>query len=182
MKNRKMISTFSYDGATYVHQGWVGTDHTTLYANDENDEECRSGGLDQCSDLRDDYAYPMTRIFDITSLENIGVPREFVNMNVHSSIDHNMYVQGDYLYSANYEAGARIYKILEDKSLEEVAYFDVSNDCEDIVNCDDPYGGVWTHIPFKSSTTTIASNGFYGLHIFKTRLPFDPVSLDSLFE
>jgi len=182
MKNRKMISTFSYDGATYVHQGWVSTDHTTLYANDENDEECRSGELDQCRDLEDDYAYPMTRIFDITSLENIGTPREFVNTNVHSSIDHNMYVQGDYLYSANYEAGARIYKILEDKSLDEVAYFDVSNDCEDIVNCEDPYGGVWTHIPFKSSTTTIASNGFYGLHILKTRLPFEPVSLDSLFD
>jgi len=182
MKNRKMISTFSYDGATYVHQGWVSTDHTTLYANDENDEECRSGELDQCRDLEDDYAYPMTRIFDISSLENIGTPREFVNTNVHSSIDHNMYVQGDYLYSANYEAGARIYKILEDKSLEEVAYFDVSNDCEDILNCEDPYGGVWTHYPFKRSTTTIASNGFYGLHILKTRLPFEPVSLDSLFD
>jgi len=36
--NREMITTFTYPGATYVHQGWVSTDRTTLYANDEVDE------------------------------------------------------------------------------------------------------------------------------------------------
>ena len=169
MTNREMINVFSYDGATYVHQGWVSEDFTTLYANDENDEECRSGELDHCRDLNDPSAFPITRIFDISSLENIGEPRQFINSNAHSSIDHNMYVKGDYIYSANYEAGARVYKILEDKSLEEVAYFDVSNDCDDIKSCADPFGGVWTHFPFSDSTT-IASNGFYGLHVFQTRL------------
>ena len=45
MTNCEMINTFAYPGATYVHQGWVSTDFTTLYANDEGDEECRSGLL-----------------------------------------------------------------------------------------------------------------------------------------
>jgi len=170
MSNREMINTFTYPGATYVHQGWVSTDFATLYANDENDEECRSGQLDHCSGLNDPKALPITRIFDITDLKNIEAPREFINNKAHPSIDHNMYVRGDYIYSANYEAGARVYKIQEDKSLVEVAYFDVSNDCDNIIDCADPYGGVWTHYPYSDMSTTIASNGYYGLHIFRVRL------------
>jgi hypothetical protein len=54
-----------------------------------------------------------------------------------------MYVKGDYIYSANYEAGSRIYKIKSDySSLEEVAYFDISTVC----------------------------NGFEGFYIFKPTL------------
>ena len=169
MRNRKMISKFTYNGATYVHQGWVSEDFTTLYANDEADEECRSGQMEHCSDLDDKAALPIIRIFDITSLENVGEAREYINTNQHASVDHNMYVKGDYIYSANYEAGARVYKIQEDKSLKEVAYYDLSNDCEDIINCNDPFGGAWTHFPYSDSTT-ITSNGFYGLHVFHTRL------------
>lgn len=170
MTNREMINTFTYPGATYVHQGWVSDDFTTLYANDEVDEECQSGLLSDCSDLDDQSAFPNTRIFDISSLKNIGEPREFINKKAHPSIDHNMYVKGDYIYSANYEAGARVYKILEDKSLTEVAYFDLSNDCVDIINCADPYAGTWTHFPYSDASTTIASNGFYGLYVFHVRL------------
>jgi len=176
MTNREMINTFTYPGATYVHQGWVSTDHATLYANDENDEECQSGLLDHCSGLNDQSASPNTRIFDMSDLKNISEAREFINTKAHPSIDHNMYVKGDYIYSANYEAGARVYKILEDKSLTEVAYFDVSKDCDDIINCNDPYGGVWTHFPYSNSPISIASNGFYGLHVFHVRL------YDTLFD
>lgn len=171
MMNRELISTFTYPGATYVHQGWVSTDFTTLYVNDEMDEECRSGLLLQCRGLRGGPdAYPITRIFNITSLENVGEPREFVNTKSHPSIDHNLYVKDNYIYSANYEAGARVYKIEEDKSLREVAHFDVSNDCNDIVNCNDPFGGTWTHYPYSDPSTTIASNGYYGLSVFRVRL------------
>jgi len=170
MSSGQQISSFTYPGATYVHQGWVSDDFTTLYVNDEADEECQSGSLWWCSDLGDSPAYPTIRIFDITSLENIGEAREFVNTKVHPSIDHNMYVKDGHIYSANYEAGARVYRIEDDKSLTEVAYFDVSKQCNDIINCADPFGGVWTHFPYAGSSTSIASNGFYGLHVFHVRL------------
>ena len=70
----------------------------------------------------------------------------------------------------HYHYNQQVYKILEDKSLTEIAYFDVSNDCDDIINCADPFGGVWTHYPYSDLTTTIASNGFYGLHVFRVRI------------
>jgi len=171
MMNRELISTFTYEGATYVHQGWVSADFTTLYANDEMDEECLSGTIPHCRNLSGSPdAYPNTRIFDITSLENVGKAREFINTRPHPSIDHNLYVKDSYVYSANYEAGARVYKIENDYSLTDVAYFDVSNDCDDIVNCDDPYGGTWTHYPYSDPSITIASNGYYGLSVFHVRL------------
>ena len=86
----------------------MSTDHTTLYTNDEVDNMCQSGLLDFCSDLNE-VAFPNTRIFDISSLEDIWEAREFVNTNAHPSVDHNLYVRGEhiYSYSANYEDSGR---------------------------------------------------------------------------
>ena len=84
----------------------MSEDHSTLYVNDEIDELCQSGLVEVlCSDLNN-VAFPNTRIFDISSLNNIEEPREFINMKAHPSIDHNIYVEDDYAYSANYQAGA----------------------------------------------------------------------------
>ena len=44
------------------------------------------------------------------------------------AIDHNLYVRGDLVYQANYEAGLRILRIHTEENnydLEELAYFDV---------------------------------------------------------
>lgn len=93
----------------------------------------------------------------------------FDNTHVHPSIDHNLYVKGDYIYSANYEAGSRIYKILPNRILEEVAYVDITNVCADINSCADPYGGSWTHYPYFESGVTIGGDGFVGLFVFQPR-------------
>jgi len=63
-----------------------------------------------------------------------------------------------------------MYEIQEDKSLEEVAFFNMTNDCDDIINCVDPFAGTWTHYPFSDPSTTIAGNGYYGLSVFNVRL------------
>lgn len=170
MDNQRMLSTFSYTNATYVHQGWVSTDHTALYVNDEMDEECQSGILEVCSSLNNPHVSPTTRIYDISSLEDIEEPREFVNTKAHPSIDHNLYVKGNHIYSANYEAGARVYEIQEDMGLKEVAHYDMTNDCDNIIHCADPFAGTWTHYPYSDLSTTIAGNGFYGLSVFHVRL------------
>lgn len=150
-----------------VHQGWVTEDFKTLYANDEQDEECQSGFLEQCEGL-DQPGHPNTYAFDITDLEVPKFINVFKNTNAHPSIDHNLYAIGKRIYSANYEAGAWVYAIQESRELKDLAFFDISNECDDIVNCADPFGGTWTHFPF-SSTLSMASNGYFGLHLFQIR-------------
>lgn len=145
-----------------VHQGWFSEDHTTLYGNDELDEEEDTTGNGQI---------PRTRIFDLTDLDNPDPPLVlFDNLNAHPSIDHNMYVKGNFAYSANYEAGSRIYKILPDKTLEEAAFFDISTVCDDIDNCADPFGGSWTHYPYYESGNSIGCSGYEGFYVFQPRL------------
>lgn len=156
------ISKFEWADAAYVHQGWFSEDHTTLYGNDE---------LDELFDTTENGQFPRTRVIDLTDLDNPSPPIAlFDNTAVHPSIDHNLYVTGDYIYSANYEAGSRIYKIQEDKSLEEVAFFDISNACDDVDNCVDPFGGSWTHFPYFASGFSIGCSGYEGFYIFNPRV------------
>lgn len=136
--------------------------YTTLYGNDELDELFDTTGIGQ---------FPRTRVIDLTKLDNPDPPiTYFDNEIVHPSIDHNLYEKDGFLFSANYEAGSRVYKIMPDKSLEEVAYFDISNVCDDIENCGDPFGGSWTHFPYFDSGYTIGCNGFEGFYVFNPRL------------
>ena len=76
----QVISQFSYPGATYVHQGGVSEDFSTLYANDEGDEERIAASRGRRRNNSEE-AYPNTRIFNISSLEDAGVvpPRKFIN-------------------------------------------------------------------------------------------------------
>ena len=74
-----------------MHQGWVSDDFTTIYANDEFDEECQSGLLEDYAPLcHENYpngiAHTNTYIFDITSLEDVGPPRIFTNTNAHPAV------------------------------------------------------------------------------------------------
>jgi len=100
MDKKKFISIFGYPNAAYVHQGWVSEDQSTLYVDDEADEECRSGLFGgvapECNEVYGEggIAFTNTYIFDISDLENVGNPRIFVNTNAHPAVDHNLYVQG----------------------------------------------------------------------------------------
>jgi hypothetical protein len=42
----EIINSFTYKESAYVHQGWFSEDHTTLYADDELDEEGLTTGTD----------------------------------------------------------------------------------------------------------------------------------------
>jgi len=135
MDTFEFINIFGYHAATYVR--WVSDDFTTIYASDEFDEECQSGLLEDYVPLcHENYpngiAHTNTYIFDITSLEDVGPPRIFTNTNAHPAVDHNMYVHDNHIYSASYNAGARIFEIQEDMFLDEIAHFDMNTDCDDI--------------------------------------------------
>ena len=145
-----------------VHQGWFSEDFSVLYGNDE---------LDELEDTLGNGQYPRTRIIDMSDLDDPSPAIiDFDNTGPHPSIDHNLYVKDKYIYSANYEAGSRIYEIVGKYALEEVAYFDISDVCDDIENCVDPFGGSWTHFPYFDSGNTIGCNGFEGFYVFKPKL------------
>jgi choice-of-anchor B domain-containing protein len=136
------ISRFTYETAAYVHQGWFSEDHTVFYADDELDELFET--------TEDDFS--RCYIFDVTDLENPRVPPTvFVSPTDHPSIDHNLYVKDGYIYQAAYTSGARIRKIVNSTTIEEVAYFDGELNCECVAEPDctcDYFAGTWTYFPY----------------------------------
>jgi choice-of-anchor B domain-containing protein len=142
LDKRKEISRFTYDTAAYVHQGWFSEDHTVFYADDELDELFET--------TEDDFS--RCYIFDVTDLENpVEPPAVFVSPTDHPSIDHNLYVKDGYIYQAAYTSGARIRKIVDSTTIEEVAYFDGELTCECVAEPDctcDFFAGTWTYFPY----------------------------------
>jgi choice-of-anchor B domain-containing protein len=129
------LSSNSYSGAGYTHQGWVTADHRYFLLDDELDEENFGGNT-------------RTYIWNITDLD---VP---VLVGTHfgstPAIDHQQFIHGNFAYQSNYRAGLRI---LETKditntpaTLTEVGFFDVYPP-ENITD----YGGTWANYPFFHS-------------------------------
>merc|ERR1712228_699057 len=87
--NPVMLSRLTYSGSRYTHQGWI-TD------NDELDE---SGGT---------VSSQTTYVIDVKDLENPSLTRWASGLN---TIDHNLYIRGDYAYEANYKSGIRILSV-----------------------------------------------------------------------
>lgn len=127
-----------YPNGRYSHQGWLTDDHRFFFLNDELDSN-------------------WTHRFDVSDLDNpqyLGVVPALEN-----SIDHNLYVKGEYLYAANYTSGLQVSRIdLQNGNLERVAWIDtypVSNGMF--------YDGAWSVYPFFDSGTLIVSDMSNGL-------------------
>mmetsp|Transcript_6219 Transcript_6219/g.18843 ORF Transcript_6219/g.18843 Transcript_6219/m.18843 type:complete len:504 (-) Transcript_6219:360-1871(-) len=164
-----IISNWTYDGAGYVHQGWFSDDHATLYGDDEYDEVLRSF---------DEEGFSRCFIFDVTDLDNPSYVTAYVTPSAHPSIDHNLYVNGDYIYQAAYTSGARVRKIVDAGTIEEVAFVDLETSCECVIT--DPYDaevcgcdsflGVWTYFPYFASGVSIAGGAVEGLFVLNATL------------
>ena len=69
--------------------------------------------------------------------------------------DHNLYIKGNRMYQANYNAGLRILDISDPTNPREVGYLDTAPG-EDNPNMD----GAWSNYPyFKSGTIIVTSTG-----------------------
>ena len=88
-----------------------------------------------------------TYIWDVTSLDNP------VLINVHDhgtpNIDHNLYVEDNYVYQSHYTAGLRIHDIsnISDGQMEEVAFFDIHPENNSV-----SFDGTWSNYPFFDKT------------------------------
>jgi choice-of-anchor B domain-containing protein len=143
------IAAATYPGMAYIHQGWLTEDQRYYYMNDELDELT---GLAQRT---------RTLVWDVAELDDPVLVAEHFGST--TATDHNLYIKGDRMYQANYQAGLVILDISNPESPEEIGFFDTT-----------PYGenpstlaGAWTAYPFFESGTLIVSSTQEGLFLLR---------------
>ncbi len=149
------MDALTYPNLGYCHQTWLTEDRRFAYMNDEFDETT--------------FGLPSTgHIFNVEDLSNISYVGTFTNGE--TSVDHNMYVLGNRLYSSNYTTGLRIYDITNPVAPVEVAWFDTHP-----ANDNPVYEGNWTNYPYLPSGNILVSDineGFFILRLNLDRLTF----------
>jgi choice-of-anchor B domain-containing protein len=147
--NPVLISRTSYQGVGYTHQGWLTSNQKVFVLDDELDEL--------------DFGHTTwTRFWDIRDLEAPSV--KLVYQATTDAIDHNQYVNGKFVYQANYRAGLHVLKLTSHPS--EVAFFDIypADDQAD-------FNAAWGTDPFFASGTVIISGIEQGLFVVHPNLP-----------
>jgi choice-of-anchor B domain-containing protein len=103
-----------------------------------------------------------TLVWDVAELEDPILVAE--HFGTTGATDHNLYIKGDRMYQANYQAGLRILDISDPENPEEIGFFDTT-----------PYdgnpptmGGAWTAYPFFESGTLIVSSTQEGLFLLRS--------------
>ncbi len=136
----------------YSHQGWLTEDQSYFLMNDELDERNLGRGT-------------KTYVWDVRDLEN----PEFVGYYEHNtfSIDHNLYIKGNYAYETNYNSGLQILDLsdVENANLERVAYFDTQPATDA-----SSFKGTWSNYPYFESGMIILSDIESGLFIVRPNL------------
>lgn len=150
--NPETLSRMFYDKDGYSHQGWLTPDQSYFLHGDELDEANR--GINTT-----------TRIWDVRDLDNpkmIGV-----HDNGTTSIDHNIYIEGDRAYESNYTSGLRILDTSNVASgeLTEVGFFDVYPENNNATF----EGGTWSNYPFYDSNVVAVGSIDRGLFVLKPR-------------
>ena len=152
--NPVQLSRTTYVNERYTHQGWVTDDHRYLLFNDELDEAL----------------VPLnttTHIWSIEDLDNPTLIGTFVNTT--AAIDHNLYVNGNYVFESNYRSGLRILEMtdLSTASLTEVAYFDVYP-----ANDNSGFQGAWSSYPYFKSGIIPVTHIQNGLFLISSTVPY----------
>ena len=135
----------SHPGAAYVHQGWLTDDHRYYYLDDELDELVGTT--------------PRTRTYvsDVAELDDPILVGSVDGPN--GATDHNLYVKGDRMYQANYQAGFRLFDISDPESPAEIGWFHTTP-----YEGDPPgFVGVWTAYPFFDSGTVVVTSMYEGV-------------------
>ena len=146
--------TEEYPNDGYSHQGWLSPDQRYFFHNDELDEFF-------------DGSNTSTRIFDLSDLDNPVLVAEVDHDT--TSIGHNAYTEGRYLYASNYTAGLRIYDISNAGAgeLTEVGFFDMYPENDDATF----EGGTWSNYPYFAQKKIVGVSSMErGLFILQPRL------------
>lgn len=85
-----LISARTYNGAGYVHQGWLTEDHRYFFEDDE---------LDETNFGHNTHTY----VWDMFDLDDPVLVHTYIGPT--TAIDHNQFIVGNRSYQANYRAG-----------------------------------------------------------------------------
>ncbi len=143
--NLSLPPIFSH-AAHYSHQGWLSPDRHYVYFDDEVDEAANGNPT-------------TTRVIDVSDLSNPVQVATFTNGN--TARDHNLYVDGDLIFEANYRSGLRVFSAGDPLAPIEIAFFDSYPD-DDNAN----YNGLWSVYPYLPSGTIIGSDIEKGLFVW----------------
>jgi choice-of-anchor B domain-containing protein len=161
-RSPKIISRTSYDGAAYVHQGWLLNEKMEYLISDDELDEMQHAGF--AAD-----GVPVTFIWDIRNLEH---PKQTGHIKgTVRAVDHNQYIHDMKSYQSNYGAGFRILdlsSIPEDPTgggVEELGFFDIyPEDDLEVGGGKSEFLGTWSsYAYFKSGyifVNTIERGGF----------------------
>ncbi len=150
-----LISRTSYPGVDYTHQGWVMSDHRYFLLGDEGDEISNGHNT-------------RTYIWDLLDLDNPQLLGNYTGPN--PSIDHNMYVVGNYVYQSNYTSGLQILDLsdIANTNLQMVAYFDTYTP-----HNNPNFNGSWSNYPYFDSGIVVVTGIDEGLFILSPSLAPD---------
>lgn len=140
------LSRTGYPYAGYTHQGSLDAQQKYFYQGDELDEK--------------NYVLPTrTLVWDVSDLDAPELTNGYLAPV--NSIDHNMYVHGDYLYQSNYTSGLRILDIHSREAPYQKAFFDTYP-----ANNNPEFAGTWSNYLFPDGTVGL-SDIYGGLYMLK---------------
>jgi len=159
-----LLGRHSYTDSGYTHQGWLTEDHRFFVLNDEVDE------------FSFDLAGTRTLVLDLEKLDTSEPAAEYIADGL--SIDHNLYVAGDYVFQANYKRGLRILELIDPASaeFEEVAFFDTFPDSDGT-----GFSGAWNVFPFFANDLLLVSDFNRGLFVVRIQDPKLVAALEQIY-
>jgi len=136
-QNGELLARMPYAGSAYTHQGWLTPDQAFLFLDDELDEQRQTGGNE---------GFARTYFWDVRDLQSPQL-KGYHDQPVKST-DHNLYVKGQNVFAANYEAGLRILEYTSDVNtgdiaVEQVAFFDTYPESNTVA-----FNGAWSNYPY----------------------------------
>ncbi len=141
------ISKLAYTNATYCHQGWLTDDNEYLLLNDELDEQNVPA-----------VSTTTTYVIDVGNLNNPSEAGTFTNGL--ASTDHNLTIDGDVTWEANYSSGLRVWDTCDPPTAVELGYFDTRPE-DDAV----PRNGAWGVSEQLPSGLVLVSDRARGLFV-----------------
>lgn len=128
-QNPKTVGLTSYPNVGYAHQGWFTEDQRYFFLDDELDEN--PAGLSRFKQMTGQAAqqpdptdtmpqHTRTMVFDMAEFSDPVVLTQYYATTM--STDHNLYINGRYMYQGNYGAGLRIVDVADPKMPKEAGY------------------------------------------------------------
>lgn len=153
--NPVAVSRATYPGVVYAHQGWLTDDQRYLFTNDELDEISGTTTMSR------------TLVWDVIDVDDPVLVKEYLGPT--PAIDHNLYIVGNLLYAANYQAGMRVLDITDPANPVERGRFDTAPLDADVATEDNfaAFNGSWTAYPFFSNGTIAVTSQNEGLFLLK---------------